>query len=115
MFLIDVLHIENCEGKERAICNLNSALRELNFNSKEYFLNVREIKNEKEAKLWKLAGSPTIKVNGIDIEQNKSRFGLYKRQYSAGKSAPDVDRIKNALQMDIRGKAKALLEASSAV
>jgi hypothetical protein len=81
------------------------ALNDLGFNEKQYFLAEKEIKNEKEAKLWKLAGSPTIRVNGVDIEESHPDYGLFPREYDNNSYAPPVKRIKDSLRMDIRERA----------
>ncbi len=106
MFIIDVLYIKDCKGKDEALSNLNIALSLLNFKENEYFVNVKEIKKEKEAKLWKLAGSPTVKVNGVDVEFGPKFYGLFPREYDNGGIAPDVETMMKALQMDLRERAK---------
>lgn len=108
MFMIDLLYTGNCEGLNNAKENLITALNELGFDQKQYLLTIKEIKTEKEAKLWKLAGSPTIKVNGVDIIEDVKKYGLFKRLYEdidRKVSYPPLHTIKRALQMDIRERA----------
>ncbi len=110
MFIIDVLYIKDCIGKEKAVENLNKALDVLNFDENEYFVNIKEITKEKEAKLWKLAGSPTVKVNGVDVEFGINNYGMFKRVYNGTQDAPDIETIKHALRMDIRERARLIDE-----
>jgi len=101
--MIDFLYIKNCAEKEKAMENLVNALTDLGFSEKDYYINEREIKTEKEAKLWRLAGSPTIRINGTDICQEKLDYGLFKRLYGDKEGAtPSISRIKEAIRMDMR-------------
>lgn len=115
MFIIDVLYIKDCEGKDLALSNLNTALSILNFNENEYFINIREIKKDKEAKLWKLAGSPTVKVNGVDVEIGPKVYGRYKREYAYGENAPCIETLIKALRMDLRERVKILEDKEESI
>lgn len=105
MFIIDLLYVSGCAGKEIALKNLDTALIEMGFTMKECLITEKEIKAEKEARLWKLAGSPTLKINGVDIIDGDKKYGLYPRSYGSNNAAPTVDEIKRSLRMDIRLRA----------
>lgn len=109
MFIIDILYSKGFKGKQETYKKVKNALNELNFNENEYFINIREIKKEKEAKLWKFAGSPTVKINSVDIEPGFKEYGFYQRYYG-NDTSPDYNAIKISLRMDLRERAKIYLE-----
>jgi hypothetical protein len=53
------------------------------------------------AQLLKFPGSPTIRVNGQDVEPQSEKttaFGLMCRLYSDGSGAPSEDRLRAAIE-----------------
>lgn len=71
---------------------------------KNYHIEEIEIKTEEEALKYKFPGSPTIRVNGVDVDpfyMDNGNYGLMCRVYRIGGKflgAPTVEMIKEALE-----------------
>jgi hypothetical protein len=76
---IDFLYWEECPSHERALALLRDVLREENAAAD---LRLQRIDTEDEARSWSFPGSPTIRVNGTDIDNNPALpVGLACRAY----------------------------------
>lgn len=98
---IQFLFYKECPSYKLAYINLEEALKEEEI---EEWIQIIKVENEQEAKNLQLSGSPTIRINGIDIDPasiNTKNYGIHCRNYSInGKSTgwPDKVLIKQAIQ-----------------
>lgn len=85
---IEFLYSEDCPSHERALTLLESVVREEGVEAR---IHIQKIETEEEAELERFPGSPTIRVNGFDIDDNPSLpIGLACRAYRSaeGKISP---------------------------
>jgi len=98
---IEFLYFEGCSSYEEAFRNLLQALKELDQPAE--IVRIR-IKGQGEAIYRRFIGSPTIRVNGLDIDKSArsvTTYGLQCRTYEIdGKltGVPTKEYIKEALQ-----------------
>lgn len=99
---IELLYMRECPAWPQALENLEAALHELNLKEEPKLIAIDTMA---QALQFKFFSSPTIHINGIDIDphlRNTNRRGLaYGRPYFfEGKSfsAPTVEQIKTALE-----------------
>lgn len=93
---IEVLYFEGCPNYLPAVGRLKTVLRETGLPSE---VSEIEVTDESVAKTLKFFGSPTIRVNGFDIEaesRNVKDTGLACRRYSGG--LPSEEMIRTALR-----------------
>src|SRR5882724_458395 len=93
---IEVLYFVGCPNYVLAVDRLRTVLQQ-----EGLFAEIAEIevKDESVAKLLKFFGSPTIRVNGLDIEsdsRNINETSLACRLYSGG--LPSEEMIRTALK-----------------
>jgi hypothetical protein len=94
---IEVLYLEGCPNYLPAIERLRAVLRQEGLTTTE-LLEI-EVRDEPAAQRLKFCGSPTIRVNGADIDANPSHIqepALSCRLYEAG--APSEEMIRVALR-----------------
>ncbi len=101
---IEFLYSEDCPSHERALQLLEDVLREEGVAAE---IHTHLIETEDEAEMMRFPGSPTIRVNGIDIDDNPSLpIGLACRAYRSpeGKISPlpPRDKIVWAIQKAAR-------------
>jgi hypothetical protein len=65
---IRFLYLEGCPNKEPALALLKEVLQEKGINQD---VEVIEIRTEEEGKRYNFLGSPTIQINGLDIEKER--------------------------------------------
>ncbi len=65
---IDVLYFKGCPHADKALKLVKSALEELKIQA---IINFIEIKDLEDAKQHKFYGSPSIQINGVDIEEGE--------------------------------------------
>jgi hypothetical protein len=86
---IDFLFWEDCPSHESALALLRSVLNDEGIDAEP---SIREVMTDDEAERLNFPGSPTIRVNGSDIEPgiDEQVFGLTCRAYRtpAGKITP---------------------------
>ncbi len=93
---IEVLYFEGCPNYVPAVDRLKMVLWQEGFTTDVCEIEVRD---ESAAKTLKFFGSPTIRVNGLDIEadsRNVTETGLACRRYSGG--LPSEEMIRTALK-----------------
>ena len=93
---IEVLYFTGCPHAEAAIAEVERALRETKISA-----DIRQTAfSEEAARARGFAGSPTILVNGKDVEESgeNSGRGLSCRIYSDGRFVPAQDSIQRALR-----------------
>lgn len=93
---IDVLYFNECPNHFPTVERVNAILREEGCSAQ-----VREVlvPSAEAAQQVKFLGSPTVRVNGIDIEpiaQDRKDFGLMCRRYAGG--APSHELIRAAIR-----------------
>ena len=93
---IEVLYFEDCPNHLPTVERIYTVLRE-----EGYSAEVREVlvTDVSTAERVKFLGSPTVRVNGIDIEpaaRDRRDFGLMCRRYAGG--APSHELIRAAIR-----------------
>ncbi len=80
MVKVEFLFWRECPSHEMCLQRLKRVLDSMKV---EYNLKIIEVKTEEDAKKFKFPGSPTIRINGIDIqpESSKGPYGLSCRAY----------------------------------
>lgn len=62
---IQLLHTESCHSYQEALVGIKEALKELGLSAE---LEVIPVDSPEKARDYKFPGSPTIKINGLDLE-----------------------------------------------
>ena len=97
---IELLYFEGCPGYERALPALRAALRAADVDDD---IELRAVETVEEAEKRRFLGSPTIRVDGQDVEPGaaeRTDFGLKCRLYRDAGSAtgqPSEELIREAL------------------
>lgn len=99
---IQLLYFSGCPSYKQGLENLKQALRELSLPEDFEMIN---IDTDEKAKNYHFIGSPTIRINGEDLDPSarEAKVTGYKgcRIYRTGegiKGTPTVEMIKKALQ-----------------
>ena len=95
---IEVLYVANCPNHAVALERLREVLSAES--SKKHVIEVL-VKDAEMAQTLKFSGSPTIRIDGHDVEpQNEEtpRFGLMCRLYSDGTGAPSQQKLRAAIE-----------------
>lgn len=93
---IEVLYLEGCPNYLPAVHRLRTILRQEGLRAEVAAI---EVKDESAAKALKFFGSPTIRVNGLDIEADSrdvTETGFACRRYAGG--VPSEEMIRAALK-----------------
>ncbi len=99
---IQFLYFSDCPNHKKARENLLEAIEKARI--KDYHIEEIEIKTEEEALKYKFPGSPTIRVNGVDVDPSyvdSGNYGMMCRIYKINGQfygAPTVEMIKEALE-----------------
>lgn len=62
---IQLLHTESCHSYQEALVGIKEALKELGLSAE---IEVTLVDSPEKARAYKFLGSPTIKINGLDLE-----------------------------------------------
>jgi hypothetical protein len=98
---VDVLFFEGCPNLELALERVRKAIQDADVPAD---LRIVRVESEDDAKRQRFLGSPTVRVDGVDVERSacdRDDFGLQCRLYSvAGRyqGTPPVDWIADALR-----------------
>jgi len=95
---IEVLYVPNCPNHAVALERLREILAG---ESLEAHLDEVLVSSAAMAHSLKFPGSPTIRINGHDIEPQKGEtasFGLMCRLYADGDGAPSHQRLRDAIR-----------------
>jgi hypothetical protein len=95
---IEVLYVPNCPNHAVTLERLREVLSAESF---QKHVNEVLVRDAEMAQSLKFPGSPTIRINGHDIEpQNEqaTAFGLMCRLYSDGSGAPSQQRLRAAIE-----------------
>lgn len=93
--LIEVLFVPGCPNHAPAVERLRKVLR-----SEAIIASIQEIavKDEVMARLLKFPGSPTVRVNGRDVESKlQQSYGLACRLYSDRTGVPSIETLQRAV------------------
>jgi len=97
---IEVLYVPNCPNHAVALERLREVLSVESF---QKHVNEVLVKDADMAQSLKFLGSPTIRINGRDVEpQNEEAvaFGLMCRLYPDGGGAPSEQRLRAAIEKE---------------
>jgi hypothetical protein len=95
---IEVLYMQNCPNHAVALERLREILSVETFQAR---VNEVLVSNTAMAQSLKFPGSPTIRINGHDVEPQNEKtasFGLMCRLYSDGSGAPSQQRLRAAIE-----------------
>jgi hypothetical protein len=102
---IELLWWRGCPSWERAIDMLRQEMEGLGLDPQE--LEVREVSSEADAERERFPGSPTVRLNGLDIEPPGDEVGLTCRVYRLrdGRPSPlpDRDDVRDAIAAALPG------------
>lgn len=100
--VIEVFYVPGCPNHQGAIDRLRNALRSAAIDAAIQEIAVTD---DATARQLKIPGSPTIRVDGRDVESNlQDSYGLACRLYSNGTGIPSLDALQRAI--GIPGKEK---------
>lgn len=100
---IQVLYLAGCPNDRAAIEWIENVLRTEHLSGKLVQIEVRD---SDQAQSLRFSGSPTIRVNGVDIEPSARAgkdFGICCRMYNGQEGAPSLDLIRGALRDAVEG------------
>lgn len=92
---IEVLYVPGCPNHKPAVDAVMNVL-----GSESFWPEISQVpvRSEGEAQALRFPGSPTIRVNGGDVEpESVSSFGLACRLYGNGLGVPSEDAIRTAV------------------
>jgi len=98
---IEVFYFDGCPSFPKAMDQVKSVLKEERM---DVAMEAVAVETHEDAVTHRFLGSPTIRVNGLDVEvQSRGRedFGLKCRLYSNGRSLvglPDTNLIREAIR-----------------
>ncbi len=97
---VELYYFDGCPSWKQALENLERALREEGITAE---IEIIRVESEADAKAKRFIGSPTIRIDGVDLEGPEAEekgYGFGCRVYSyAGRYAPfpSVEQIRAAL------------------
>ncbi len=95
---VELLHIADCPNIDAARQLLKEALRELGLREE---ISEVEVCDSGQAEALSFPGSPTIRVDGADVETTSPGFGLACRTYlidGRRYGVPSAEMIRNAMR-----------------
>ena len=93
--LIQVLYVPGCPNHEPAVESLKTVLRIEAINASIQEITVTD---DAMARWLKFSGSPTVRINGQDIESSAQQsYGLSCRLYVGGTGVPPLDLLQRAV------------------
>ncbi|MFZ0761242.1 MAG: hypothetical protein WAM69_14940 [Candidatus Sulfotelmatobacter sp.] len=102
---IELFYVPGCPNHQPAI---ESLVRILSSKSLQADIAEVAVHTEAEAKALRFPGSPTIRVNGADVEpESAGKAGLACRLYNNGTGVPSEETIRRALSSVREGGAEA--------
>ncbi len=99
--IIEILYVPDCPHYEPAVQGIREALRQEDLTANISHIEVRD---QATAEAIGFLGSPTIRINGMDVEpaaRMAGEFGMCCRTYTAPggrKGTPSIDLIRQALR-----------------
>lgn|SRR5258708_772515 len=104
---VEVLYFEGCPNHQPAVERVQAILREEGISSQ---ISQVEVPDSETARQLRFLGSPSIRVNGVDVEPGAAQseaFGLACRTYQAGcchSGVPSPEVIRQAIRFQTVGK-----------
>ena len=97
MIDIELLYFDGCPSWRRAWNDLGSALAATETQARVWLRDVGDLSEEQ---LWGFGGSPTVRIDGRDLEGYEGPPLLACRRYAGneGRGWPSVMRLRDALQ-----------------
>ena len=93
---IEVLYVPNCPNHAVALERLREILSAQSF---QKYVNEVLVKDAEMAQSLKFPGSPTIRINGQDVEpREEAAFGLMCRLYADGSGVPSRQKLRTAIE-----------------
>jgi hypothetical protein len=95
---IEVLYVPNCPNHALALERLREILSAEDFQT---HVNEVLVNDAATAQILKFPGSPTVRINGHDVEPQGDRsasFGLMCRLYSDGSGVPSQQSLRAAIE-----------------
>jgi hypothetical protein len=93
---IEVLYVPNCPNHALALERLRAILPSEIF---QKHVNEVMVGDAEMARSLKFPGSPTIRINGHDVEpREEATFGLMCRLYSDGSGVPSQQKLRAAIE-----------------
>ncbi len=97
---VELLFWEGCPSHPKALADLREAMRELGLDPSAVL--VREIRDEADAERERFVGSPTIRIDGRDIEPTEGQpyslsCRVYHRRDGRVSATPDLADVREAL------------------
>lgn len=97
---VELLYWDGCPSHPQALADLRAAMTELGLDPET--VEVREVGDEEQAQRERFIGSPTIRIDGVDIaEPGAEPFGLtcriYHRRDGRVSPTPDPADVRDAL------------------
>lgn len=101
---VELLFWEGCPSHPRALADLRAAMADLGLDPSAVVL--REIETHKQARAQRFVGSPTIRIDGIDVQPPREEpYGLtcrvYHRRDGRVSPTPDPEDVRDALRAAI--------------
>lgn len=99
---VEVLYLEGCPSHERLLPRIGELLDEVGSRDS---LQLREVESLEEAEAERFLGSPTVRVDGVDVEPGAAQrtdFGLKCRIYHSEAGVlptPPEEWLRSALRM----------------
>jgi hypothetical protein len=93
---IEVLYVPNCPNHAVALSRIRRVMSAEGFQAQ---VNQILVEDPAMARSLRFPGSPTVRVNGLDVEpQTQLSFGLMCRLYSDGSGAPSQESLRLAIK-----------------
>lgn len=93
---IEVLYVPNCPNHAVALGRLREVLSADSF---QKHVNEVLVRDAEMAQSLRFPGSPTIRINGQDVEpRDEATFGLMCRLYSDGSGVPPQQKLRAAIE-----------------
>ena len=97
---VELLYWDGCPSHPQALAELRRALTELGLDPEA--IEVREIATDDAADAERFTGSPTIRIDGADVQETDEPTGLtcrvYHRRDGRVSPVPDPDDLRDALR-----------------
>lgn len=98
---IEILSVPGCPHHATAMAHVRRAMSSLGL---EEGIEERWIVSPEQAREQRFPGSPTVRVDGRDVEPVQGQPALACRLYATGDNAPSVELVREAMAAAARGR-----------
>ncbi len=94
---IELLYLDGCPNVVATVDRLTAALKESGFS---LTISKISVKDEEAAEELRFLGSPSVRINGLDIEpsaRQRTSFGVMCRTYHGSGGVPSENLIRSAI------------------